>query len=438
MGCFGSKNKAILPDSQQRHRKLSKHSSLDLELSDEIFIPFESIFHLDVQELYQIQTTIAKGKYGTVYLATNNITHQQVAVKIQIRENQAAILSELQITKKLDHPNIIKCLETFQDSKFLYIVTEFCSGGELIKHSSSFSELYTKEIIYKLLLAVNHMHSNNIVHRDLKPENVLIDSSGEMKIIDFGLSKIISGEGKFTDIVGTPLYMAPEITNGSYGAECDLWSIGIIMHYMLLGSPPDLGDSKAEIMKNLKSGKIGIDLSSDKWVFGKEAKDLMERLLCKNPQKRIGCREALGHGWFRGGKRESRVPKEVVDKVRCMESISRGQFLVLSVAVVGLEKGEINEAKKWFQILDRENVGIVKVSGGGIDVQLGYSDFLICILRETIIKKIVPQIYQWCVRDGYFSTEVLRSILCRKGNYVSFSLFADKFVSLEDFQRFLL
>lgn len=396
------------------------------------------ISNLDIQELYQIQSTIAKGKYGTVYLGTNSITNQQVAIKIQIRENEASILSELQITKKLDHPNIIKCLETFQDSKFFYIVSEFCSGGELIKQSSSFTELFTKEIIYKLLSAVNHMHSNSIVHRDLKPENILIDSSGEIKIIDFGLSKMISGNGRFTDIVGTPLYMAPEITNGNYGPECDLWSIGIIMHYMLLGSPPDLGENKAEIMKNLKSGRIEIDSKNEKWMFNQDSKDLMMKLLCKNPQKRIGCKEALGHCWFKAGRRESRVPKQIFETVRTMGSLSRAQFLVLSVAIAGLEKGEINEAKKWFQILDKENVGTIKVSGGGIDVQLSYSEFLICLLREKIVNNIVPRIYQWCVRDGHFSAEILRSILCRKGTYVSFSLFADKFVSLEDFKRFLL
>lgn len=387
--------------------------------------------------MYNIETTIAKGKYGTVYLGINNITHQQAAIKIQVRENKAAIVSELEILKKLDHPNIIKCLETFQDSKFFYIISDYCSGGELIKPSSTFSEIDTKEVIYKLLSATSHMHSKNIIHRDLKPENILIDSSGELKIIDFGLSIIFTPNSKLSDIVGTPIYMAPEITNESYGPECDLWSIGIIMYYMMLGNLPNFGENKAQILKNLKSGKFEINLNKELIVFSHESKDLLARLLCRNPQKRISCKEALLHDWFSKGKRDTKVPKEVMEKVKSMGSLPKAQFLVLSVAVAGLGKEEINQAKNWFHGLENQKTGIIKVTNSGIDVHISYTEFLIFMLREKIVEKVVPKIYQWCVEDGVFSTEALRSILCRRGNYVSFSLFAGKFLSLEEFQSFL-
>lgn len=373
-----------------------------------------------------------------MYLGVSNITHQQAAIKIQNRENKAAIVSELEILKKLDHPNIIKCLETFQDSKFFYIISEYCSGGELIKPNSTFTELETKEVIYKLLSATSHMHSKDIIHRDLKPENILIDSSGEVKIIDFGLSKICPPNSKLTDIVGTPTYMAPEITNESYGPECDLWSIGIIMYYMMLGNPPNFGENKAQILKNLKSGRFEINLNKELIVFSQQSKNLLARLLCKNPQKRISCKDAILHDWFSKGKRDSRVPKEIMEKVKVMKSLPRAQFLILSVAVAGLSKEEIRQAKNWFTGLDSQKTGVIKISNNGIDVHISYTEFLICMLKEEIIEKIVPKIYQWCVKDGVFSTEALRSILCRRGSYVGFNMLADKISSLEEFQRFLL
>ena len=435
MGCFAGRNRSVVFDPTERHRKLSKHSSIDLHISEEIYIPQESKTYTDIQELYQVDKQLGKGRYGAVYLGVNQITGKKVAIKIQNRENEKALMTELSIIKKLDHPNIIRCLETFQDSKHFYIISEYCSGGELIKPTSPvFTEQFTKEVIFKLLSATFHMNSQNIVHRDLKPENILIDAQGDIKIIDFGLSKIFYTKHKLDDIVGTPLYMAPEVANSSYGPECDLWSIGIIMHTMLIGRPPELGSGTTEILKNLRLGKVEVDREACN-LLSSESFDFLNKLLVKSPAKRIQLQDALNHSWF-SRRVIYNVPKEVIFSVRNAKKLSRPQFLILNCALNGLEGKDIEKAKGWFRALDELNMGKVCVPGNVNCV--GFTEFLIFVIRKTILEETVPKLFNYCIVDGKFSTERLRNCLCRSGIYVSYSLFSDGFGSLEDFKNFLM
>jgi calcium-dependent protein kinase len=346
-------------------------------------------------------------------------------------------MTELSIIKKLDHPNIIKCLETFQDSKHFYIISEFCPGGELITPTSSaVKEHETREVIFKLLSATNHMNSQGIVHRDLKPENILIDSQGDVKIIDFGLSKFYVNNTLLTDVVGTPLYMAPEVANSSYNCECDLWSIGIIMYTMLLGTPPNLGSNTTEILKTLKTGKFELPTEL-KTSISPDSFHLLSRLLTKNRTKRIKLSEALQHDWF-DRRIPKQVPEEVFHSIKSSSKLSRAQFLILNFALSGLNDEDTKTAKKWFRLLDSQNNAKLDLPDCGFISSIGYTEFLIFLLREKIIKTTVPKIFDYCLKAGKFSTDLLRNSLCRGGIYVSFSLFSDGFESLEDFQSFLM
>jgi len=187
---------------------------------------------------------LGSGNYGIVREATKLglSSDHKFAVKIINRErSQKTKMHELEVELKnlmaLDHINIIKIIEIIVDYDFFYIVTEFLQGGELydrIHEERKFSEEEAVQVISQLLSAIKHLHEKNICHRDLKPENILYEQkeSKIVKIIDFGLSKKLEGNS-LNSLIGTPLYMAPEVINGKYDLACDMWSIGVITYQLL-------------------------------------------------------------------------------------------------------------------------------------------------------------------------------------------------------------
>lgn len=136
---------------------------------------------------------------------------------------------------------------------------EYCSGGELFDHIvkySNFTEGYAAKLMRQMISSIKNLHEHKIVHRDLKPENFLMadkTDDAEIKLIDFGLSKrnLSGGIDKMTTVVGTPYYVAPEVLKGSYGKECDVWSLGVILYVFLCGYPPFEGDNNTAIFKNI-------------------------------------------------------------------------------------------------------------------------------------------------------------------------------------------
>lgn len=153
----------------------------------------------------------------------------------------------------MDHPNIIKLYEYFEDTKNVYLITEICSGGELfdkIIEKEYFDEQYAAKIFKQIMQSINYCHSLEIAHRDLKPENFLYetkDENSDIKVIDFGLSKICyqKNTGKIERLktrAGTPYYISPEVLAGNYDKSCDLWSAGCILYIFLCGYPPFYGD----------------------------------------------------------------------------------------------------------------------------------------------------------------------------------------------------
>lgn len=130
-----------------------------------------------------------------------------------------SIMQEVEILTHLDHPNIVKYYETYVDEKYIYLVMEYIGGGELFdkiaeQENQVFTEPIAREYIKKLLGACHHMHSQGVVHRDIKPENIMLDATGELKLIDFGLSKKQAANNKMLKtMLGTPYYMAPEVLN---------------------------------------------------------------------------------------------------------------------------------------------------------------------------------------------------------------------------------
>ena len=207
--------------------------SMKIHISDKIVEKAAS--DISIHSVYHLGKNIGIGTFGIVKIGYNRKNPKdKVAIKV-IFKNKLNIVSkrlksEIDILLTLDHPNIIKCYETFEDEDNIYIVMEYCSGGELIQHfptDRGLDEKTSLEFIRKILMAVNHIHQLNIVHRDLKPENFLFHTSKkngqELKLADFGLSNKFSNKfEKLHSTVGTPFYIAPEVIKGNYDSKCDL------------------------------------------------------------------------------------------------------------------------------------------------------------------------------------------------------------------------
>lgn len=214
---------------------------------------------------------------------------------------------EIQIMKRLDHPNILKLYEVYEDDIQFYLVMELVKGKELfdkIVEKGMYSERDAANIIKQVVSAVNYLHDNGIAHRDLKPENLL--SSGEgaseiIKIADFGFSKSFADESeKLMTSCGSPGYVAPEIlTAESYDKSVDMWSVGVIIYILLSGYPPFYADSAPALFKKIMDVKY--DFEDSVWDdISDAAKDLIRNLLVKQPSKRFTARQVLEHEWLTG------------------------------------------------------------------------------------------------------------------------------------------
>lgn len=192
-----------------------------------------SISMIPVKNMFKFAVKLGGGSFGTVRLAYRLDSKVPVAVKIISKENLKnhlnVIRREVEILTSIDHPNIIKLLDVYEDECRLYLIMEYCAGGELFTKITKLGSLSEKEsllIMRKILMPINHLHSKSIVHRDLKPQHILFESnseSSEIKIIDFGLSnKLINPLDRLYSQVGTIYYSSPEVLKGDYDNKCDL------------------------------------------------------------------------------------------------------------------------------------------------------------------------------------------------------------------------
>ncbi len=263
---------------------------------------------------YKVTNKIGEGSYGAVYLAHNLYTKQKVAIKRIIKNDENKIdelelKNEIDILKRLSHPNILKIIEFYSSEHSYYIITDHCSHGELydqIKYKYNENQLAV--LFYQMFSGIAYLHTNNIVHRDLKLENILIseievdkktnDRYFWIKIIDFGTAKYFEKNKKEKSVVGSSYYIAPEVLKKSYNEKCDTWSIGVILYMLIVGRAPFDGADDEEIISNIKKGKYN---SNHKKLVesSNEVQDLVKKLLLVDSKKRLSAIDALKHPWFK-------------------------------------------------------------------------------------------------------------------------------------------
>ena len=262
---------------------------------------------------YKPTKMLGSGSFGSVYEAKNTIFNNIVAMKVIKKDpnnelDEQEIRNEIDILKKLSHPNIVKIYEFYVSNSHYYIVTEFCKEGELFGYiKNKYSERQLAVLFYQVFSGLWYLHDNKILHRDIKLENIMIsqkendNETGEelfwAKIIDFGTAKIFEKNKKEKDVVGSSYYIAPEVLKQNYNEKCDTWSVGVILYMMLVGRAPFDGKDDEEIICKINSA----DYNSNEPRLMKhspEVRDLVSKLLQKDTDKRYSAKEAIAHPWF--------------------------------------------------------------------------------------------------------------------------------------------
>ncbi len=262
---------------------------------------------------YKPTKILGSGSFGSVYEAKNTIFQNTVAMKVIKKDpnneiDEQEIKNEIDILKKLSHPNIVKIYEFYISNSHYYIITEFCKEGELFSYiKNKYSERQLAVLFYQVFSGLWYLHDNKILHRDIKLENIMIskkekdNESGEelfwVKIIDFGTAKIFEKNKKEKDVVGSSYYIAPEVLKQNYNEKCDTWSVGVILYMMLVGRAPFDGKDDEEIISKINSGEYN---SKEPRLLkhSPEVRDLVSKLLQKDLSRRYSAKEALGHPWF--------------------------------------------------------------------------------------------------------------------------------------------
>ncbi len=255
---------------------------------------------------YKIGRTLGKGAFGKVCLGVHKLSGRMVAVKAiskKVMESEASrskVLREVAIWGQLAHPNIIRLLETFESEKHLLYIEELCAGGDLltyVRKRRRLTENVAKCVLHQILDALQYCHLKGILHRDIKLDNVLLDSAGTVKVCDFGVSKAVFAGERLVEQCGTPAYIAPEMLTGAgyEGFAGDVWSAGIVLYAMLYGTVPFKGKSVEELTNFIIHGDFEArdDVSA-------EARDLLRKMLEKDPTRRVTISAVLVHPWFAG------------------------------------------------------------------------------------------------------------------------------------------
>ncbi|KAJ6792287.1 calcium-dependent protein kinase 11-like [Iris pallida] len=324
-----------------------------------------------LKDLYSLGRKLGQGQFGTTYLCLEKSTGRELACKsiakrkLVTEEDVEDVRREIQIMHHMaGHPNIIKILGAYEDAVAVHLVMELCAGGELfdrIIQRGHYSEKAAAELSRVIVGVVESCHSLGVMHRDLKPENFLFVNQNEespLKAIDFGLSIFFRPGEIFSDVVGSPYYVAPEVLRKHYGPEADVWSAGVIIYILLSGVPPFWDETEQGIFEQVLKGDL--DFSSDPWPsISESAKDLVRKMLVRDPKRRLTAHEVLCHPWVRvdGVAPDKPLDSAVLSRLKQFSAMNKLKKMALRVIAESLSEDEIAGLKEMFKMIDADNSG---------------------------------------------------------------------------------
>ncbi|RLN54406.1 hypothetical protein BBJ28_00007788 [Nothophytophthora sp. Chile5] len=263
---------------------------------------------VSIEEVYDVGAQLGRGRFSKVCEATHKLTGAKTAVKIidkiKLQAAEKELLrTEIAILKLVRHPNLVRLHDVYEDKQYMYLVTELVTGGELFNRivgRARYTEAEARLVMRPLLESVSYLHRLGIVHRDLKPENILCgEALTDLKIADFGLSKLAHPEELLKMPCGTLNYVAPEVLAlVGYGREADIWSLGVILFLLLRGELPFYGKTKSEVIQKTLHAEINLEADATWRSVSPAGKALLRGLLSKDPARRLTAQDALQHEWF--------------------------------------------------------------------------------------------------------------------------------------------
>ncbi|BBN15325.1 5'-AMP-activated protein kinase, catalytic alpha subunit [Marchantia polymorpha subsp. ruderalis] len=296
---------------------------------------------------YKVGKTIGLGSFGKVKMAEHSLTGQKVAIKIlhrrKIKEQNMdeRVKREINILRLIMHPHIIRLYEVIETPTHIFLVLEYLKSGELFDYiieKGRLPEGEARRLFQQILSGVEYCHSNMVVHRDLKPENLLLDSTWNVKIADFGLSNIMRDGHFLNTSCGSPNYAAPEVISGKLyaGPEVDVWSCGVILYALLCGTLPYDDENIPTLFRKIKGGIYTLPS-----YLSTGAKDLISRMLLVDPVKRITIPEVRQHSWFQTNLRCCLNGSQGVmaQHINCID-----EDIVKEVVSLGFQKHQVKDA----------------------------------------------------------------------------------------------
>ncbi|CAJ2664473.1 unnamed protein product [Trifolium pratense] len=324
-----------------------------------------------IGDKYVLGRELGRGEFGITYLCTDKETKEELACKsiskrklrtavdVEDVRREAAIMATLP-----EHPNVVKLKATYEDDENVHLVMELCEGGELfdrIVARGHYSERAAAHVARTIAEVVRMCHVNGVMHRDLKPENFLFANKKEnsvLKAIDFGLSVFFKPGERFSEIVGSPYYMAPEVLKRNYGPEVDIWSAGVILYILLCGVPPFWAETEQGVALAILRGVI--DFKREPWPqISDSAKSLVRQMLEPDPKKRLTAEQVLEHPWLQNAKKASNVPLGDIVRTRLKQFSLMNRFKKRALRVIAqhLSLEEVEIIKDMFTLMDTDKDG---------------------------------------------------------------------------------
>ncbi|XP_059705070.1 serine/threonine-protein kinase BRSK2 isoform X6 [Haemorhous mexicanus] len=252
---------------------------------------------------YRLEKTLGKGQTGLVKLGVHCVTCQKVAIKIVNREklSESVLMKverEIAILKLIEHPHVLKLHDVYENKKYLYLVLEHVSGGELFDYLVKKGRLTPKEarkFFRQIISALDFCHSHSICHRDLKPENLLLDEKNNIRIADFGMASLQVGDSLLETSCGSPHYACPEVIRGEKydGRKADVWSCGVILFALLVGALPFDDDNLRQLLEKVKRGVFHMP-----HFIPPDCQNLLRGMIEVDASKRLTLEHIQKHIWY--------------------------------------------------------------------------------------------------------------------------------------------